>query len=821
MKRAWIRVRLVFSGIGILVLLSTGIGPVKAQIESGTIAGVVQDSSGAFVPGAAVVVTNVATKTVRTTETNAAGDFSVPFLTPGRYDIEASKQGFQSFVQRDLTLDVAQTLRIDVMLNPGAIEQKVVVTGQAPVLQTDDATLGQVMGSQQVETLPLNGRNFLDLASLTAGTSNHEPGARNAGAGGFSSNGGRTYDNNIMLDGVDNNNLSPDLRNGTDFMVKTPPDAIAEFKVETNGYGPEFGRGGGAAVNVAMKSGSNEFHGDAWEYLRNNKLDARNFFDYASKGAPPFKQNQFGFTVGGPIVRNHTFFFGDYEGTRIRQSESFLSVVPTPQERLGNFSDGFLNPITDPSTGQPYPNQTIPQNQLDPVALKVAALYPDPNLSGTNQFAYNPVRTNDANQFDIRIDHQLNQSTPIFARVSYSKLNLYNPGTLPGVAVGATNGATTGNNTGTSTAGVALGITHVFTPTIVNDLRFGYGRLNEQQFELFASVNESATLGIPGVPFVAGKVGGLPNFTFSDVRQLGSGGCEPTVEITNVFTYRDVLNIVHGKHSMDMGFEGRPSEFTILQPCDSRGGFQYVGLFTGSGFADFLTGMPVFADLSTYHNIDYLHNNYGAFWGDTWRLSDRLTLKLGLRWEYHDPISEKYNAQASLGFDNVYYLSRPATLPANFPFPTKVQGSYLNDPQHKDWAPRIGFTYRLGGKTVVRSAYGIFYQAEEIGTYSNPSPGFNPPYYIDAIFTAVSATQVNPTVNKLSNGFPANAITAGFDPTAVGYTRLQRNLADAYVQSWNFTVQREIVPSTTLEVAYVGNKGTHLINGAGGNQATP
>jgi hypothetical protein len=312
-------------------------------------------------------------------------------------------------------------------------------------------------------------------------------------------------------------------------MVKTPPDAIAEFKVETNGYGPEFGRGGGAAVNVAMKSGTNQFHGDAWEYLRNNKLDARNFFDYAGHGAPPFKQNQFGLTAGGPIVRDHTFFFGDYEGTRIRASESWFSVVPTKLEKVGNYSEGFLNPITDPSTGRPYPNQQIPASELDPVALKVAQLFPDPNLPGTNFFVYNPVQTNDTNQFDIRIDHQLNPATPIFARVSYSKLNLYNPGSLPGPAVGATSGATTGNSTRTSTAGVALGITHVFGPSVVNDFRFGYGRLNEHQAELFANVNEAGTLGIPGIPFIPGIIGGLPNFGFSDVRQLGSGGCEPHI----------------------------------------------------------------------------------------------------------------------------------------------------------------------------------------------------------------------------------------------------------------------------------------------------
>jgi len=830
MKQSLSRARSVGLGIGLAVVLWACAGAALAQVESGTIAGVVRDASGAVVPGAHVVITSVATKTARSADTTESGDFTVPFLAAGRYDLVASKTGFQTFAQKDIPLDVAQTLRLDLELKTGSVQQTVEVTTQAPVLQTGDATLGQVIDNQQVQDLPLNGRTFLSLAGLTAGTANHEPGARELpNQGGFSANGGRTYDNNIMLDGVDNNNLSPDLRNGTDFIVRTPTDAIQEFKVETNGYGPEFGRGGGAAVNVAMRSGTNQFHGNVWEFLRNNKLDSRNFFDYLStNGAPPFHENQFGFTAGGPIVRDRTFLFGDYEATRIHDSETFSSTVPTLKERTGDFSEGFLNAITDPSTGKPYPSQMIPAPQISPVALKVAQVFPAPNLpsvSGLPNFVYNPVQTNSVNQFDIKVDHQLRQSTPIFGRFSYSKQDLFNPGTLPGIAVGATNGATTGNTTTTTVFGAALGITRVVSPTIVNDFRFGYARLNEFQIELLGNVNEAAALGIPGIPFVSGINGGIPNFGFSDVRQLGAGGCEPTIEITNVFTLRDVLNVVRGKHSMNMGFEARPSEFTILQPCGSRGAFNYSGQFTGSGFADMLIDMPVNAGLASFHNIDYMHNNYGAFWGDAWRLSDRLTLNLGARWEYHNPISEKFNAQASLGFGNnplTYYVSGPTTaLPASFPFPVKSRGSFLNDPQHTDWAPRLGFAYKLTSKTVLRGAYGIFWQAEEIGTYSNPSPGFNPPYYINAQFNALSTTQVNPLVSKLANGFPPSAITASFDPTLVGYVRLQSDLADAYVQSWNLTVQRELGPTTSLEIAYAGNKGTHLINGPSGNQPPP
>jgi len=797
---------------------------VFAQVESGTINGTVVDSSGAVLPGARVTITNAATNQARTTVTNTSGQYSVPFLAPGTYKVEASKDGFANVVRSGLALQVDQTLGINLTLKPGSVQETVEVTGQEPPLQTETATLGNVVDSQQVQTLPLNGRNFMDLASLTAGTTPAEPGSRNQAEGGFSSNGNRSYDNNIMLDGVDNNSLSPDLRNGTDFMVQPPPDAIQEFKVETNGYGPEFGRGGGAAVNIAIKSGGNAFHGDAWEYLRNEKFDARNFFDTTDPKKPSYKQNQFGFTFGGPIVRNHTFFFGDYQGTRIRNAETFVSPVPSLAERTGDFTDGFLGTPTDPATGQPI---TPSDPNLDPLALKLAQLYPAPNIQGIPgvqpaEFIYNPVQATNSDQFDVRVDHSFGDSTPVFVRVSRSKQHLNNPGQLPGLALGAP-GTLQGNTMQNDSTGVAIGITHVFSPAAANDLRIGYARLHITQLPFFGNVNTDAQLGIPGIPFKPGFTGGLPVLTFSDVQQLGAEGCVPTVEITNVYTYRDVFRLTRGRHNLSMGFEGRPSEFTIFQPCDGRGHWNYGSEFTGSGFGDFLLQLPDSADLATLHNIDYKRSNYGVFFGDNWYATARLNLNLGLRWEYHSPVWERNNEQASLGYDNNYYVSSSVNLPPGFIFPVKPSpwGKYLNAPHRKDFAPRLGFAYQMNKATVVRGSYGIFWQAEEIGTYSNPSPGFNPPFYIDAVFNAPSSTAVNPTVNKLSNGFPANAITSGFDPTSVGYTRLQPNFADGYVQEWNLTVQRQIGASSSIEAAYMGSKGTHLINGAAGNQATP
>ncbi len=789
------------------------------QVETGTLAGTVTDATGAVVTGAQVKLISAASGQSRTLETSSDGTFVAASLPPGTYELQVQQHGFQSYRRENIALAVAQSLHLDVVLHPGTLQQEIVVTGAPPQLQTDSATLGQVITQQQVLDLPLNGRNFMNLASLSSGTASSEPGSRDQGAGGFSSNGNRSYDNNVMLDGVDDNSLAPDQRNGTDFILAPPPDAIEEFRVETNGYGPEFGRGGGAAINVVTRSGTNAFHFSLWEFLRNNKLDARNFFDFTS-GAPPFKQNQFGGTVGGPIIHDHLFVFGDYQGTRTRQAQTYVSLVPTAAERVGNFSDGFLGTISDPATGAPFPNQQIPVTRMDPIALKLAQLFPEPNIPGTNTFAYNPVWALDTDQFDIRSDQPINTANQLFERVSWSRQTRNQPGAFPGIGVGVVNTGS-GTNMTVPSLSTALGFTHIFSPNVVNDFRFGYGRLNIQQVQFYADQDLDAQYGIPGIPFVSGLSGGLPQLNFSDIRHLGTAGCYPTFEVTNAYTYRDVLSVVKGKHAMEVGFEFRPTEFTILQPCDGLGTFDYSGQFSGSGFADFLLGSPNYAALANFENIDYLRKNVAGFYGDTWRVNNRLTLNLGVRWEYHSPVAERFNAQAGLGFDNVYDVSRPVTLPPDFPFPIKVVGKYLSDPQHNDWAPRLGLGYRINDKTVFRMSYGVFWQAEEIGTYSNPSPGFNPPFFIDAAFPAVSTTQVNPFVNVLSRGFPPNASTAGFNPTAISYVRVQPDLPDAYVQEWNVAVQRDLGLDTTLEVAYAGTKGTHLINLAVGNQATP
>lgn len=448
---------LLFAFGCVILATNTAVG----QVENATLTGTVRDSSGAIVVGAQVTISSTATGQKRNLETGTKGTFVASALPPGVYTLEVQQSGFQTYRRESFTLFVAQVFNLDVVLNPGTLQQQVVVTDTPSPLQTESANLGQVVTHQQVVDLPLNGRNFLNLATLSGGTSSSEPGSRNSQAGGFSSNGNRSYDNNIMLDGVDDNNLSPDQRNGTDFILSPPPDALEEFRVETTGYGPEFGRGGGAAVNVVSRSGTNDLHFTLWEFFRNDKLDARNFFDQ-THGAPSFKQNQYGGTIGGPIIHNRLFYFGDFQGTRQRQAQSFVSIVPTAQEKLGNFSDGFLGTIANPVTGQPYSNQQIVASQLDPIALRLAQLYPNLNVAGTNQYSSNPVWQNDTDQFDIRVDEPLTTNTQIFERVNWSRQNRQQPGAFTGPGLGVLN-----NLSGTSMhiprSGLRLDHSHFFT----------------------------------------------------------------------------------------------------------------------------------------------------------------------------------------------------------------------------------------------------------------------------------------------------------------------------------------------------------------------
>jgi carboxypeptidase family protein len=811
--------------------------PAAAQTTAGSIVGTVTDTTGSIVPNAAVTVTNEGTGITFSATTDTAGNYVVTPIPVGRYTVTVETKGFKKAVRAGIIVNVQDRIGVNVVLEIGEISQTVEVQAAAPALQTESSYLGQVVDSQRIVDLPLNGRYFTRLAVLTAGTLPTAPGARDERTGGFSSNGVRPYQNNYMLDGVDNNSLSQDLTNESSFVYGPSPDAIEEFKVQTNSMSAEFGRSGGAVMNVTIKAGTNGFHGSAFEFLRNEKLDAKNYFDPPDQPTPPYKQNQFGGAVGGPIIKNKTFFFADYQGTRIRQSLTFLSAVAPLAWRNGDFS-GF-QPILDPDspTHQPFPNNQIPKARWDPAAANLIALMPGPNVPGDvsprgvgNNYLINPVEPNTTDQGDIRIDHKISNSDSIFGRFSMSNQTLTPPARIPPPLAAAqfSSGDWTNN-----TRQVVLSETHIFSPRIVNEFRAGYTRLRTERLQFNSNENLSEKIGIPGIPFTGGN-GGLPRFSVSGLQNFGSATFQPTREFENVFTFVDTLSVISGRHTLKFGAEVRPQvNFSILQPPVPRGRFYFTGDFTrdpddrsntGLGFADFLLGRVNRTLVGSFINDTFQQPGYIFYAQDDIKLTRKLTLNLGVRYEFISMPKERRDAQASYNLTTGALdiaNGRQDPLPPNF-FPevpvNRNAPRQLVPQDRNNFAPRIGFAYQLTPRTVIRSGFGIFYSSYESGPLSIPNPGNNPPFYEESNFNPVSFGVPNPIVNQLSKGLPANIFA---EPAAVPLFSLDPNFRNPYVQHWNFSVQRDLGFNTVWEISYAGSSGKKLYEFRNANQPTP
>jgi hypothetical protein len=831
------------------LLLCVCLLPAAGQTTTGSIVGTVTDPSGGVIAGAAVTVTNMDTNIQTKSTTDASGNYVVTPLPIGRYSVAIEAAGFKKSVDSGITLNVQDRIRVDASLQVGQVVDVVEVQAGAPLLQTDTSYLGQVVESQKIVDLPLNGRYFTRLAVLTAGTAPTPAGARDEKSGGFSANGVRPYQNNYLLDGIDNNSLSQDLVSQQSFVIGPPPDAIAEFKVQTNSMSAEFGRSGGAVLNVNIKSGTNGLHGTLYEFLRNSALDAKNYYDAGDQPIPPYKLNQFGASIGGPIIKNRTFFFGDYQGTRIRTGHTFLASVPPPAWRNGDFS-GFQT-IFDPtttvinpdgsSTRQPFANNQIPQNRWDPVASQLIQLFPAPNVPGSvapsgvsNNFLSNPNEPDDTDQFDIRIDHRFSSSDSIFGRVSYSNQTLTPPGPIPPPLDAASFSSGDFLNDSRS---VVITETHIFTPRIVNELRLGYNRNHSNRLQFNSDKNLSAQFGIPGIPFGPSN-GGLPNFTIGDLTSFGSSEYQPTVEIQNVYQIVDSLSWVKGRHTIKFGIEGKPRvDFTILQPPVPRGSFGFSGnatrdpnnlANTGLGTADFLLGLMYDQGGNTTISttINDVFQQPGIFWyvQDDFKVSRKLTLNLGLRYEFVTHAKEKYNAQASFNLaTNTLDIAqgRNDPLPPNFypeiPVNRNAPASLVPNAKN-NFGPRVGFAYNLFPRTVLRGGYGLFYSSYEAGPLSIPNPGNNPPFYLQSTFNALSVVTPNPKVHQLSQGFPADALQ---NPDAPALFALDPGFRNPDVQHWNMSIQQELGWNSIFEVAYAGSKGTRLYEFRNANQAAP
>ncbi len=877
-----------------VALLLSVVLPAAAQKDTGTIAGTVTDPSGAVVPNAQVAVTDIDRGTTFVTRTSSSGEFVASALKIGRYTVTVERSGFRKAVSVPINLDVQQRVAVNFTLQVGQATESVEVTGAAPLLETETSELGQVVDAKRVENLPLNGRNFAQLALLTAGTAPSEPGARDENSFGFSANGGRSLQNNFLLDGIDNNSNLPDLLNETNYVIQPSVEALQEFKVQTNAYSAEFGRGNGAIVNAAIISGTNQYHGGAWEFIRNEKFDARNYFDPVANATPPYKQNQFGAKLGGPIWKNHTFFFVDYEGLRIRQAQTQSFLLPSLAERGGDFSelidyttqalDPNSNPAVDcngqptyngeifdtrltqsssasatglcgvpfgydPSTGLPVnviPSTASTPNGgfLDPLALRLAALYPQPNVFNNPAINYttNPVRKETRNNFDVRVDHKFGDKDNSFYRFSYEDQPSLIPGPFPGYADG---GGFFSGDEDNAYRSAAVSETHVFRPELINEFRLGYNRIHSRRFQLNYNQNVSQILGFPGVPF-GPENGGLPQLTFSDAPQLGSPTFLPSLEIQNTYSVSDNVTWVKGSHTLKFGTELRREQFTIFQPAESRGTLDFGNGFTdnpaapvtgGSGFASFMAGLSDGGAINNLHNVDYHRPVYSFYGQDDWKVTPRLTLNLGLRYELFTTVKEAHDQQGTFDLNNpstpTIIVPKDQTMqltPALQQIPLQMSPTAsrgLIPVDTNNFAPRIGLAYKLSERTVLRSGYGIFYGGEENGPYSNPSGGFNPPFFVTQSFSnpcpasSANPNQLNcalPGINFLFQGFPANAL---IDPNTPTLYSLDPKLVTPYVQQWHLSIQREMGFNTVFEISYAGSKGDKLYTFFNGNQALP
>ncbi len=815
----------------------------SAQVDTATLVGTVRDASGAVVPGATVAATQVETNMGTTTKTDAEGNYVLTPLKIGKYSVTAEAAGFKKQTRGNITLNVQDRLPVDFDLQVGAVTETVNVSEAAPLVETETSSLGEVIDSRQITDLPLNGRDYLQLATLTTGVTDTSGGGNNGNIGGaFVANGTRGDLNNFLLDGIDNNSND----NGW-AILRTNVDAIQEFKAQTSTYSAEFGRSGGAVINASIKSGTNQFHGGGFEFLRNDALDARGFFEAPNQPKAAFKQNQFGGTLGGPIKKDKTFFFGDYQGTRIRQGLTFTSSVPQAAERSGDFSallggqasdcgatsdqpcfDGVGRPIFsgeiydpsttrtvsgntvrdgfgfDPVTGLPIPGQAnmIPAGQINAISQAFINLYPDPNQAGKrkNNYIISPVLSDRVDQFDTRIDHSLSAVNQIFGRFSLSQRTRIRPAPLPGLANG---GNSSTGFTFENTRGLALGNTHTFSPSVVNEVRVGFNRVRVRRgIPVGGAQFPPSELQVPGVANNP-STNGLTVFAPSGFRRVGDPSFAPTLIVSQDFQLSDSLNVIRGKHSLKIGPQFRRSQFNLFQVANPRGRFAFTGRFTqdpgtgegGISLADLLVGQPDSSFISTLTDFGNRQHVYCGFVQDDFKATPSLTLNLGLRYDYFGPTFESHDRQSNFDFNAGQLIV------AN----RNGASRGLIDVDKANFAPRLGVAWSplRSQKTVVRGGYGLFYSGQEIRTGDPLQLAYNVPFFFEPSFIS---NGIMPLLT-VSGGFPPLNVNQAVDP---GVTSVDRRFHTPYFQQWNLNIQHEFAGDVLIELGYVGSKGTHL-----------
>jgi len=826
------RVRLSAALCATAILL-VGVIPASAQSDAARLQGVISDPTGAVVPDAGVKVTDAATNRVlQTTSDSATGAYSFPVLPPGNYTLEVSKTGFQA-IKQDVTLEVAQVANVNLTLEPGNVSQEVTVTSAAALVDSASSDMGLTVQTRQIEDLPLNGRNFTELATLIPGVTRGVPGntatgqSNNAETFRYSSSGGAALDvngarpqaNNFMLDGLDNNES---LVNTIVFFP--PADAIQEFKVQTSMTPAEFGRAGGAVVNTSIKGGSNAIHGDAFDFLRNSELDARPTF---ATSRNPFRRNQFGGTLGAPVLKNKLFIFGDYQGLRQATPTGVqYSSVPTDLMRQGNFSE-LLNPavsglsapiqLTNLLTGQPFAGNIIPSNLQNPVGLKYLNAYPQPNVPGAgveNNFTIQEQNIQNFDDFDIRADWLPTEKDLAFVRFSFAN----DPETTTTVLPGLPAGFGTGSQF-TDARGAGVGYTHTFGPTLLSDLRIGFQRTFLGYTPPYDNVPISANLGIPNAntsPLLGG--GALIGGYGSQITYTGDYG--PYLVPENTYQVAETMSWVKGKHTFKFGGDFIRRQVNLFRPIAGKGYFFLNGNgdsgpgTTGYETADLLAGFVSSYSIGPpYGMVGTRSWENGVFVQDDWHASRRLTLNLGLRWDYLSNPTEVDGRQSN------FNLQTGAIDVASGGGDALVNNNWHN------FGPRVGFAYDVkgDGKTAIRGGYGIFYFLDRGGISNQLAQ--NPPFSGESSYAYTSGYRITLSgACPVESGIPNWTTCTGplplgnfnglslSNPQNVSVLAILPDNKTSTMEQWNLQVQRELPGNMVASIAYVGDAGHHLLD---------
>lgn len=781
--------------LGAIAVLVSAAGPAAAQTDGGALRVLVSDASGGVVPGATIDLVNVATGDRRSAVSDTDGYAQFAPIARGTYAVTVALSGFSTVEVSNVRVDVNERRFLPVTVQVASASETVEVVARSAVLQTEDGSIGQVIKGDVAVELPLAGRRYTELALLVPGTAPSTMTLETRGPGWFVANGNYHTQNNFVLDGFDNNQGTQNAQSLSAQVVQPSPDAIGEFKVQTNSFSAEFGRSAGAVVNVSLKSGGNVRRGSVFYYNRDKALASRSWLAaLLDQPKEDLRWHQAGGTFGGPILRDKAFYFGSYEGFRRNFSNTFLTNVPTGDQRRGVFA----STIIDPSTGLPFPGNTVPASRWDPLGAKLLALFPEPNLPGRaaaggrviENYGVQRDGREATHKFDMRTDFRLSSTDRLMARYSLLQQDINRDAIFEGLGDGVGNQGEQFNRN----QSVGLTWTRIIGNSTVNEARLGYNRTHSRFAHSTANAQTSSEFGFVGMPDFVNTTGGLPLIDFSNYNDLGTRNFRPQYQNPAQWQVVNTLTRLAGTHALRAGVEVRLKHNELLDITRRTPSYRFTGQISGNDIADLLLGQARAISATTAPVVEWAQQAYAGFIQDDWKVRPDLTLNLGLRYEYTTP-----------------YYGAGANKNVNFDFATgqlvTATGSdkYLMEPDRNNLGPRVGFAWQTSPRLVVRGGAGVFYSMEDMRG-SEGIIALNPPALIQATLTGTG----NSAAGILSDPFPAQLL-ASYDPATVAVKARERDQQAATVYQWNLASQFLLTGSTTAELAYVGNAGRNLL----------